>query len=262
MHVTSPEDRAIAWRTTDAHRGDERRALLHVLAEGMLVELRSNLDLYGDYQDDFVASLDLLDHYELLFDHSMLMAFQALGVDEAQDEKVESSRRLLASVSARLTDMAAKEQTAADDRERASALADLWRDKLLHAEEEAYLTVAQVAARYGVTPQAVYKWVHSGKISADERPGGSFRIPAAQFRASRDDQARHAEMRRKLRGLSDGHTPLTEEEIVDTLRGARRAEDSQPDHLGPDPGAQRPDEAHAASWPQSQDRSPGSAVQP
>jgi excisionase family DNA binding protein len=38
-----------------------------------------------------------------------------------------------------------------------------------------WLTATQVAARYGVTPQAVYKWIRAGRVRAEQTPGGSWR---------------------------------------------------------------------------------------
>lgn len=42
------------------------------------------------------------------------------------------------------------------------------------------LSVADVAAHFGVTPQAVYKWCEAGKIEFERTPGGGYRIPGAQ----------------------------------------------------------------------------------
>lgn len=221
MHVTSPEDRAIAWRTASSHRGDEREALRHLLVSEMLVELRSDLDLYGEYEDSFVDSVDLLDRYGRFFDHAMLMAYQALGVEAEDEEEHEDSRRLLASVAARLGEVAASDEVEPTDCRRSGELADLWREHLAAGQTEQYLTVAQLAARHGVTPQAVYKWIHAGKIEAEERPGGSYRIPAGQFLSSSSLLARRAETRRKLRELQRGRA-LSDEEIVAALRESRR----------------------------------------
>jgi len=85
--------------------------------------------------------------------------------------------------------------------------------------------VSQLAARHGVTPQAVYKWIHSGKIEAEERPGGSYRIPAGQFRSSARLQTKRAATRRKLLALY-GETTTTDEEIVEALRTSRQDNDS------------------------------------
>jgi excisionase family DNA binding protein len=223
MSVTSPEDRAIAWRTASSRRGEEREALRHLLVSEMLVELGSDLDLYGEYAERFVESVDLLDRHDGFFDHPMLMAYQALGLDHDGEDECEDSRRLLATVVARLADIAADAADAAEpvDGGRAGELADLWREHLAAAQTERYLTVAELAARHGVTPQAVYKWIHSGKIEAEERPGGSYRIPVGQFRSSGSLRARRAETRRKLRDLQRGQA-LTDEEIVAALRESRR----------------------------------------
>ena len=63
MHATSPEDRAVVWRTALSLRGEEREALRHLLVAEMLAELGSALDLYGDYAEGFVDSVDLLDRH-------------------------------------------------------------------------------------------------------------------------------------------------------------------------------------------------------
>lgn len=47
--------------------------------------------------------------------------------------------------------------------------------------EPAVLSVGDVAARLGVTTQAIYRWLQNGCIEATRGPGGSRRIPAAQF---------------------------------------------------------------------------------
>jgi excisionase family DNA binding protein len=221
MYVTSPEDRAVVWRSALSRRGEEREALRHLLVSEMLVELRSDLDLYGDYGDAFVESVDLLDRHERFFDHAMLMGYQALGVEQEGEDEREDSRRLLATVAARLGEVAASEAVEPDDLRRAAELSDRWREHLASGQGEQYLSVAQLAARHGVTPQAVYKWIHSGKIEADERPGGSYRIPVAQFRSSPSLLSRRAETRRKLRELQRGR-PASDEQIVAALRESRR----------------------------------------
>ena len=49
---------------------------------------------------------------------------------------------------------------------------------------EGYVTAAEVAAHFGVSAKAVYRWMASGRIQAERRPGGSYRIPAGQFHPS------------------------------------------------------------------------------
>lgn len=44
-----------------------------------------------------------------------------------------------------------------------------------------YVSVRAVAAHFGVSTKAVYRWMASGRIQSERRPGGSYRIPAQQF---------------------------------------------------------------------------------
>lgn len=46
-----------------------------------------------------------------------------------------------------------------------------------------FISVARLAAHFGVTPKTVYRWMEAGRIRFERRPGGSYRIPAAQFHA-------------------------------------------------------------------------------
>jgi hypothetical protein len=114
-------------------RGEDREALRHLLTSEILVELRSDLDLYGDYEECFVDSVDLLDRYERFFDHSMLMAYQALGVHQEDEDEHEDSRHLLAGVAARPRELVASDEVESDDRSRSGMLADLRREHLAAA---------------------------------------------------------------------------------------------------------------------------------
>jgi excisionase family DNA binding protein len=66
--------------------------------------------------------------------------------------------------------------------------------------EPAYLSVGDVAARFGVTTQAVYKWLQRQRIEGTRGPGGSWRIPAAQF----ERDMRPASSRESLDSLQAG----------------------------------------------------------
>ncbi len=47
---------------------------------------------------------------------------------------------------------------------------------------ESFLTVEETAERFGVTPQAVYKWIKQNKIEyKDKTPSGGYLIPESQF---------------------------------------------------------------------------------
>jgi excisionase family DNA binding protein len=48
--------------------------------------------------------------------------------------------------------------------------------------QSGYVRAADVAAHFGVSVKAVYRWMAEGRIRAERRPGGSYRIPAEQFR--------------------------------------------------------------------------------
>ena len=215
-HIISPEERAIEWRETSAQRGDDRERRLHYLAVHMLEELRSEFDLYGGYEDEFVESLLLLDGQEELFDHEMMIVYQFVGTDE------ESGGRLLALIAARLASIAARSPDELGT--RAGLLADLWRERMLAAEREgeSYITVAQVAARYAVTPQAVYKWIQKGKVVAEETPGGSYRIPSGQFMTTRATLERRAQTRRRLLDHAGDSEPISDEEVAEAIRRTRR----------------------------------------
>jgi excisionase family DNA binding protein len=84
-------------------------------------------------------------------------------------------------------------------RVRAVEMASQWREHVLgrRRPEPAYLSVGDVAARFGVTTQAVYKWLQKQRIEGTRGPGGSWRIPAAQF----DRDTRPASSRESLDSL-------------------------------------------------------------
>ncbi|MGH2911784.1 MAG: helix-turn-helix domain-containing protein [Solirubrobacteraceae bacterium] len=64
-------------------------------------------------------------------------------------------------------------------------MASQWREHVLGRprQEPTYLSVGDVAARFGVSTQAVYKWLAKQRIEGTRGPGGSWRIPATQIRA-------------------------------------------------------------------------------
>jgi excisionase family DNA binding protein len=215
-HIISPEERAIEWRETSAQRGEARERRLHYLAVHMLEELRSEFDLYSGYEDDFVESLLVLDRQDALFDHEMMTVYQFLGATD------DSGGRLLSLVVSRLRALAEADSLDADARVRAAKLAETWRERVMSVEDDTYLTVAQVAARYAVTPQAVYKWIQKGRIEAEETPGGSYRIRSSHFPTPRKTLERRQESRRALMEHFAATQPLTDEEIAATIRETRR----------------------------------------
>ena len=82
---------------------------------------------------------------------------------------------------------------------------------LASVPEPAYLSVGDVAARFGVTTQAVYKWLQRQRIEGTRGPGGSWRIPAAQF----ERDMRPASSRESLDSLPGrAHAPARRERLV------------------------------------------------
>lgn len=124
-----------------------------------------------------------------------------------------------------MRDAASVEHLGVQRRIRAVEMAAQWREHLLLREsaEPGYLSVADIAARYGVSTQAVYKWLAKQRIEGTRGPGGSWRIPAAQFRSD----TRPAATRERLDALQtqllalrgDSDLPAEEE-----LGGRLRAE--------------------------------------
>jgi excisionase family DNA binding protein len=177
MEIVTPEDRVVLWRSTIEAEGRPRRALLHVLAKEVLDGL-SDLDLHSDqYAELTVKSLEVLDDGGLLARDSLRLALEGAR-DEAGGLDV-----LAVEVAGLLREASGVEHLGVERRVHAVEMAAEWREHVLDRErpESACLSVAEVAARLGVTTQAVYKWLKNDRIQATRGPGGSWRIPAAQF---------------------------------------------------------------------------------
>lgn len=59
--------------------------------------------------------------------------------------------------------------------------------------DSGYVSARELAAHFGVSSKAVYRWMASGRVVAERRPGGSYRIPVEQFHraaAQRDGTSR------------------------------------------------------------------------
>lgn len=113
---------------------------------------------------------------------------------------------LIAELSGLLRAAAADESLAAERRLRAIEMAAQWREHILTAQipSRHICRVGDVAARFGVTTQAVYKWLAKERIEATRGPGGSWRIPVAQF----DKDKRPARTRNALDKLQHHLTEL------------------------------------------------------
>jgi len=215
MEILSPEDRVVLWRAAIEADGSRREALMHAIAKE-IVDSLSALDLYEDqYAQLTLESLGTLDGAGLFASDSLRKCLEALH------EPGGGADLLAAEFAGLLRAAADVEHLSVERRVRAVEMASQWREHVLgrRRPELAYLSVGDVAARFGVTTQAVYKWLQKQRIEGTRGPGGSWRIPAAQFeRDTRPASSREgldslqAELIR-LHGDSDlsSETDLTEQ---------------------------------------------------
>lgn len=196
VQILSPEDRAVLWHKTVEGGSEDRESLLRILAMGILDSAGSKLDLYsGGYEAPMVETVELLDASGYLGRDDLRQAF------EEADESEEAAAGFFALLADHLRLTADVERLPADARLRALELAHEWRDHVLDRPGKAdeFLSVADVAAEFSVTPQAVYKWIREKKVEAEKTPGGSYRLPASQFtRRGRLDRSRLAALQRRL----------------------------------------------------------------
>jgi excisionase family DNA binding protein len=148
--------------------------LLRVVAAEILASVGRRLDLNDGYEDEAVETVGLLDASGLLGCNDLRQSF------EEADDHAQSFVALLA---AHLSHAADIERLGTNQCVQALRLAGAWQSHLLDRArtQSDPLTAPQVAARYGVTPQAVYKWIKAGRVRAKQTPGGSWRLPADQF---------------------------------------------------------------------------------
>ena len=195
------------------------------LALATFEALGSALDLYSrEYAQVCVDSFDVLDAAGLIARGALRRPFEDV------DEQPATARRLADALAAHLREAALIERLEEPRRDRAMELAELW----WHAAEETArpgveddgmesISVAEVAAKYDVTVQAVYKWIAKGAIEFRQTPGGSYRIPVAQFaRSARFDRQRARRLQYELakdRGATDAPGPA---EVVERMRTRRK----------------------------------------
>jgi excisionase family DNA binding protein len=217
MEILSPEDRVVLWRAAIDAEGQQRVALLHAIGKE-IVDSLGDLDLYDDaYARLALETLQTLDDAGLFARDSMRRCLEELhepqgGVD-----------LLAAEMGGLLRDAAGVEHLGADRRVRAMEMASEWREHVLGRQrpEPQYVSVGDVAARFGVTTQAVYKWLRDERIEATRGPGGSWRIPAAQFeRHGRPATSRREldELKQHLIRVHEGDEPRSDDELTASMR--------------------------------------------
>ena len=217
MSILSPTDRAVLWRTAVTSGPEERPSLLRVLAAEILASVGRRLDLYGGYEDEVIETVEILDQAGLLGRDDLREAFEE--ADEDEDHAETFTALLIGHLSA----AADVERLGVEVRVRAMRLASAWQLHIVDRTpgERQWLTAAQVAAKYGVTPQAVYKWISAGRVRAEQTPGGSWRLPADQFAHERIGHDATGLKTRLLARAADSPAPSDEElaaEIVERRR--------------------------------------------
>ncbi|MGI8731444.1 MAG: helix-turn-helix domain-containing protein [Solirubrobacteraceae bacterium] len=195
-----------------------------MLASAAFQLVGSELGLYSDeYACALRDSLDLLELSGLIGRDELREAFEEI------DEQSGAARAFAAALGRQLRATAATTRLEDVARERAAELAGRWRAVAaggvvgtVEDDGGMYATVAEVAAVYDVTPQAVYKWIHRGVIEAHSRPGGSYQIPIAALTA--DERFDAGRARRLQHALARRHEPqgsVSTGEMVEQMRRRR-----------------------------------------
>src|SRR5215204_4048445 len=194
MSILSPTDRAVLWRTVVTSGSEDRGSLLRVLAREVLDSVGRRLDMYGGHEEEVVETMALLDASGLLGRDDLREAF------EEADEDDDHAQGFAAVLARHLAEAADIDRLGADARVLAARLSATRQGHVLDRArpDTGWSTATQVAARYGVTPQAVYKWIRASRVTAEQTPGGSWRQPADQFGRSRIDPRRLAALKARL----------------------------------------------------------------
>ena len=217
MDILSPEDRVVLWRAAIDAEGAQRETLVRAIAKEIFESLGA-LDLYADeYAQLTVESLRTLDEAGLFASDSLRRCLEALHEPDGGVDLI------VGEIAGLLRAAAGVEHLGVESRVRAIEMASQWREHILGRDrpEPAYLSVGDVAARFGVTTQAVYKWLQKQRIEGTRGPGGSWRIPAAQFeRDTRPAKTRDQldALQAHLVSLHHGSGLPSEEELGEQLR--------------------------------------------
>lgn len=218
MSILSPTDRAVLWRTVVTSGSEDRGSLLRVLAREVLDSVGRRLGTYSGHEEEVVETVALLDASGLLGRDDLREAF------EEADEDDEHAQAFAALLAGHLTEAADIDRLGADARVRAARLSATWQGHVLDRAhpDTGWLTAAQVAARYGVTPQAVYKWIKARRVTGEQTPGGSWRLPADQFDRGRTDPRRLAALKAELAELVGDAPDVSDEELADEIVSRRQ----------------------------------------
>lgn len=208
MLKATPEDRVVMWRDAVDSDSDVLSVRLHVLAKEVQETVAESLNLYS-HDELFEETFDLLGA-------TGFVGRDALRIALEEAEAPEGPARLLEVLAELLDEGVDDQHLASKQRDRSAQLAEQWRELLAAAPTPevvaGHWTVAEVAEHFGVTPQAVYRWIDKDRIQWRRRPGGSYLIPADQFDGVEPMSLTAASVRR-------GPTPETN--LSSRLRGAR-----------------------------------------
>jgi excisionase family DNA binding protein len=226
MLILSPQERARAWRDAVSADASDREYKRHMLASAAFQLVGSELSLYSDdYAEAFRDSFDLLERSGLIGRDELRTSFEEI------DEQPGTARAFVAALGRQLRETAMLQRLADAERVRAGELAARWRAAaaadvrgVIEDDGETYLSVAELAAVYDVTPQAVYKWIHKGVIEAHQRPGGSYQIPVAALVADeRFDVGRARRLQQALVRRHEDKEPVRADEMLAQMRERRAA---------------------------------------
>ncbi len=211
MLKATPEDRVVLWKDAVDSASDVRPARLRLLAKEAQEAVAGPLNLYN-HDEWFEETFALLGASGLLGRDALRIAFEEVDHDD------EGPARLIEALADLLDEGVEHAHLSDEQRERSAALAEEWREVLASAPVSPvaeHWTVAEVAAHFDVTPQAVYRWIDKDRISWRRRPGGSYLIPAAQFEGVEPMSLNESTRRRRL-------TP--DAQLKGRLRSARHEE--------------------------------------
>lgn len=193
-HVIDLEQRKQLWRATLDENGPLRAAKVAQLGVFVLGDVGSSVDLYHNHDEEFQRTFLLLDNAGMLA--ALLEPYAAL---EAPDENERLfPEDFIAIIAARVARI---RREGGDDAEQAGTLFRFWRRGLYERQERDAdtLTVAETAALFGITPQAVYKWIRSGRIEGQKGPDGKTRIRTSDLNTTREQERAIDEVRATLR---------------------------------------------------------------
>jgi transposase-like protein len=206
------------WSEALAERDAEmRRGLIAHLGVSELGRLGRRVDLYrDDHDDDLEATFLLLDEAGVLGE--LTDAWSHAVANDADDHPaVEDFLALLTARLARIS------RSSSEQQDEAHRLFRFWRKQLYerHERDVQTLTVAETAALFGVSPQAVYKWIRRGTVETVDSDDHKTRISVESLNLNRDQQRAIDALKESLYGDAPVPNELPEGTVDALARIAR-----------------------------------------